>query len=531
MSCATLILGMVACGSSPSPNIFMVLVDDFGWGDIGYHGAKLSSGESLTPTLDALVAEGIELNRHYVHMMCTPTRSSFQSGRLPIHVTTELVGQCDINGAIPRNITGIAAQLKLAGYETHQVGKWDCGMTTPHHTPQGRGYDTSLNYFGHGNWMWTEATWLGSYNNKSEIPPPTIIDFWNTDSPAKTLNGTGYEEYIFKDRMFDILNNHNKSRPLFLQYDSKVAHYPLESPPAWQEKFSSIEQVNRRVYWSMVSFLDDQLNAIVTRMKELDLWNNTLMVLSSDNGGYTKAEDGRCNTTSGSNGENSTDWGHSAACFNGETGASNYPLRGGKYTVFEGGIRVNAFVSGGFVPESQRGSKIGEMMHITDWYTTFCALAGVSAEDPWAKESGLPGIDGYNMWPLLSGENATSPRDTILVDNQLLVHKQWKYIAPDTLCYGNARGGPSYPNASTATDPIYSHTLQCPSIGCLFDVVNDPHEYSDVASQNPQVVQMMSELMAEQVKTIWTAPHGNDPQCQETAISKYGGFFGPWKEI
>ena len=70
-----------------------------------------------------LVKEGVELNRHYVHVMCTPTRASFQSGRLPIHVLTQLSSPCDRNGAIPRNMTGIAAQLKAAGYKTHQVGK------------------------------------------------------------------------------------------------------------------------------------------------------------------------------------------------------------------------------------------------------------------------------------------------------------------------------------------------------------------------------------------------------------------------
>ena len=69
--------------------------------------------------MDALVKSGIELNRHYVHMMCTPTRASFQSGRLPIHVLTRLSSPCDENGAIPRNMTGIAAQLKAAGYGEH----------------------------------------------------------------------------------------------------------------------------------------------------------------------------------------------------------------------------------------------------------------------------------------------------------------------------------------------------------------------------------------------------------------------------
>ena len=75
----------------------------------------------MTPTIDSLVQEGVELNRHYVHMMCTPSRSSFQSGRLPAHVLTVLSSPCDENGAIPRNMTGIAAVLKKAGYATHQV--------------------------------------------------------------------------------------------------------------------------------------------------------------------------------------------------------------------------------------------------------------------------------------------------------------------------------------------------------------------------------------------------------------------------
>ena len=88
--------------------------------------------EVVTPTMDALVKAGIELNRHYVHMMCTPTRSSFQSGRLPIHVLTQLSSPCDHNGAIPRNMTGIAAQLKKAGYSTHQVGKWFVAPSPAH---------------------------------------------------------------------------------------------------------------------------------------------------------------------------------------------------------------------------------------------------------------------------------------------------------------------------------------------------------------------------------------------------------------
>lgn len=291
-------LSILSVGKSAPklPHIFFVIVDDFGWAEVGYHRAD-STKEVQTPTIDKLVKEGIELNRHYVHMMCTPTRASFQSGRLPVHVLTRLAGPCDGNGAIPRNITGIAAKLKKAGYMTHQVGKWDCGMATPHHTPQGRGYDTSLSYFSHGNWMWTESEWLGSYNHRADVPSPGIIDFWDTDHPASHLNGTGYEELIFRDRMLEILHNHDASKPLFLQYDSKIAHYPMQAPEKYQKKFSFIDQDNRRTYHAMVNFLDDQLNNITETMKQLGMWENTIMILSSDNGGYVKDERGSCNTT------------------------------------------------------------------------------------------------------------------------------------------------------------------------------------------------------------------------------------------
>ena len=109
--------------STIKPNILFVIVDDFGWGDIGYH-RETPTSEVLTPTMDRLATiEGVILNRHYVHMTCTPSRSAFQTGRLPVHVITELADPCDINGAIPRNMTGIATKLKAAGYETHEVGK------------------------------------------------------------------------------------------------------------------------------------------------------------------------------------------------------------------------------------------------------------------------------------------------------------------------------------------------------------------------------------------------------------------------
>jgi len=178
-------------------------------------------------------------------------------------------------------------------------------------------------------------------------PNPGIIDLYDTDRPASSLNGTNYEEYIFRDRMLKIIREHDESKPLFLNYASKIVHYPLQVPIEYQEKFSFIQDdENRKMYHAMVNFLDDQLRNITDTLKEYGYWNNTLMILTSDNGGYVLDPQGGCNTTTSSTGHESqnTDVGHGTACFNGEAGANNWPLRGGKYSTFEGGIRVNAFV-------------------------------------------------------------------------------------------------------------------------------------------------------------------------------------------
>ena len=161
-----------------------------------------------TPHIDALVGGGVSLDRHYTYSVCSPTRSSFQSGRLPVHVNTDNADPAVYNpndpvsgfAGIPRNMTGIASKLKMAGYATHQIGKWDVGMATEDHTPAGRGYDTSFGYFHHDNDYWTERLWA-TYNDSGYSPQckAVIVDMWqspgvdgsSTGSGAIGQNGTG----------------------------------------------------------------------------------------------------------------------------------------------------------------------------------------------------------------------------------------------------------------------------------------------------------------------------------------------------
>jgi len=321
---------------------------------------------------------------------------------------------------------------------------------------------------------------------------------------------------------------------LFLQYDSKLCHYPMQAPQEYQDRFKYIEYDNRRMYHAMVSFLDDQLGNITNTMKELGMWDNTLMILTSDNGGYVMDPKGTCNTTDASwpgSGEN-TDIGHGTACDNGEAGANNYPLRGGKYSNFEGGIRVNAFASGGYLPTAVRGSKLEGIIHIADWYRTLTqGIAGVDPTDHWAADSGLPPIDSLDVWPMLSGQNFTSPRESILVTEDLIIVGEWKYVKGGANMAEAERGGPHYPNASTATDPIEGHSFTCPEQGCLFNVVKDPFEEMEVSSQHPEVVASMKAELDRQGQTIWSQPHPLSPDCKKAALQLYNGFYGPFKEV
>lgn len=163
---------------TPKPHILFILVDDLGHANLGFH-REVKTKEVQTPRIDQLLNDGVNLDRHYVHKFCSPTRCAIQSGRAPIHVNVINADPSVHNPAdpvggfagIPRNMTGMAEVLKRAGYATHFAGKWDAGMATPDHTPEGRGYDTTLSYFHHANDYYTFKT--GLCNGKP------VTDLWN----------------------------------------------------------------------------------------------------------------------------------------------------------------------------------------------------------------------------------------------------------------------------------------------------------------------------------------------------------------
>ena len=482
--------------AADKPHIVYVLVDDWGWANVGYH-RDPPTKEIDTPNIDSLVKGGLELDQFYAYQFCSPSRSSLMTGRFPIHVNDQNFNIANYNpkdpvsgyAGIPRNMTGIATKLKEAGYATHMVGKWHAGGATPDHIPTGRGFDTSFGYLCGVNDYFTEI-----FQSCGKTP---IVNLWDSDKPGTGLNGTGpdhYEEALFEERLMQIVTNHDPSTPLFLYYPAHLVHAPLEVPDRYVKKFDFIDDQARQNYSAMVKYLDDLIGNLTSALKQRGMWDNLLFVTSADNGGPLES-------------------------------ANNYPMKGGKFSDWQGGIRVNAFVSGGYLPEKMRGQKTDGYIHLTDWYATFCYLAGVDPTDEEAAKAKLPPIDSMNMWPLISGENSTSPRTDIPASHNTLISGDYKIIT-GTLRY-SIYTGPQFPN-KTSTPKVIHTPYDCGD-GCLFNIKQDPDEYNNLAKTMPDMLKTMQKKLQDYQATYFNPDRGSEsPEACDTALNKYGGFWGPF---
>ena len=305
----TFLLSLSSCvsleASSPLPHIVYILVDDFGYGNVGYHRNGSSDPafkEVVTPAIDSLAATGIILSRHYAFQYCSPTRSALQTGRNPVYVNVLNSDPLQHNpndpisgfAAVPRNMTGLAAKLKMAGYKTHMAGKWHIGMATTDHIPVGRGYDTSLGYFAAANDYWDETP------DASVAHCPGIgamTDLWLTSGPAHGLNnsrecsqsnqssGCVYEDDLFRESILKTIAAHDPATPLFAFIAWHNCHVPLQVPQAYVDKFAFINNSDRALYAAKANYMDDNTGAVIDALRAAGLYNNSIIVLTSDNGG------------------------------------------------------------------------------------------------------------------------------------------------------------------------------------------------------------------------------------------------------
>lgn len=357
----SLLLCLIVAGSTsaePPPNIVVLLADDLGWKDVGFHGSEIR-----TPHLDELAAAGTELANFYVQPVCSPTRGALLSSKYPMRLGL----QCGVvrpwaqHGLAPDERT-LAEVLRDAGYRTAICGKWHLGHHEPEYLPHGQGFDHQYGHYNGALDYWTHIRDGG-------------LDWHRNQQP---LREEGYTTELIGREASRVIAQHDFQQPLFLYVPFNAPHTPLQAPEELIESYASIKQRNRRIFAAMVSSMDDAIGSIVKSLKERNQFDRTIIFFASDNGGPE-----------------------------GKGGADNGPLRDGKGTLYEGGVHVPALVC--WPDTLEGGGKVEGMMHIVDLMPTLVAAAKLAAELP-------SGIDGVNQWPVIQGK-VESVRTEVLLNS------------------------------------------------------------------------------------------------------------------
>lgn len=348
--CLLLSLSFEAHADEARPNIVMILADDLGYGDLGCYGAK----DLKTPHIDRLAEQGMRFTNFYANCsVCSPTRAALLTGRYP-----DMVGVPGVIRTHPENSWGwlspdavlLPMTLKAAGYHTAIIGKWHLGLETPN-TPNARGFDHFHGFLGdmmddyshhrrHGN----------NYMrlNESEIDPE------------------GHATDLFTEWACDYLKSRKPGEPFFLYLAFNAPHTPIQPPEDWLAKVKQREPnlTDRRAKLAaLIEHMDHGVGKVLDCLEQQNLAGNTLVLFSSDNGG---------------------DLG---------PGASNGPLRDGKQSMYEGGLKVPLIA---LWPGKIRPGTTDFRAMTMDLFPTIQQAAGLLA----SKD-----IDGVSFLPTLSGES------------------------------------------------------------------------------------------------------------------------------
>ncbi len=361
------------------PNIVFMLADDMGWNEVGFNAAD----GGYTPNIDRLRDGGLSLTQFYVHAVCAPTRSAFLTGRYPFRTWSdwrpedfgkpsylqilgleiaknELAEESRRIHALATEERTIAEALKEQGYFTAIAGKWHCGEWLPEHLPMGQGF---MHQYGH-------YAWGIDYNNYSvphNAPARFAVYDWHRNQ--EPLQEQGYTTDLIANEVIRLIANHKKdhgNRPFFFYVPFNAIHGPLEEIPRYTNKYGT--------RYAALKCLDDAVGRIVSCIDQYGFEGSTLVVFANDNGGLRDS--------------------------------MNAPYRGTKNTNYEGGVRVPCVLR--WPGKLKAGSSNDEMMHITDFYSTFISLGGGSLE----QERSL---DGMDMTSVIFGRDK-SPRDEIIFE-------------------------------------------------------------------------------------------------------------------
>lgn len=372
------------------PNILLIVADDLGWSDVGWHG-----GFGRTPHLDRLVREGIELDQHYVQPVCTPTRTALMSGRYPGRFGPHALAPTNLRAMPPGTVT-LAAALRSLGYATYQSGKWHLG-SKPDWGPTAFGFD-----HGYGTMTGAADPWTHKYRAGSPYE-----DTWHRDGVRLDEPGNATELVAAET----VRRIEEQRTPWFIYTAFHAVHTPVDAPDEYKRLYDGVRfhddpalHDSRLRMAAMISQLDAKIGSFVEALERTGQRERTLIIFTSDNGGIESLKNAYVGTVPDS-----------------PLNSENDPLRGQKATLYEGGIRVCAFANW---PGTLAPCKLTAPLHAVDWFPTIAHLVGYEPTDDlnW---------DGIDQWPLLSGETGTAGPRTIYIaarNGQALRHGGWKLI-------------------------------------------------------------------------------------------------------
>lgn len=367
------------------PNIILIIADDAGWNDVGYHGSEIK-----TPNIDFLAKNGVEMDRFYVNPTCSPSRASLFTGKpasrmgivAPISDKSQL--------KLPDSIPTLPKLLNKNNYQTALIGKWHLGLQ-PSSGPKAYGFDYSYGFL-HGQ--------LDQYTH-----------LYKNGDKTWYRNGEFIEE---QGHVTDLLTNEaikwisekrDPKKSFFLEVAYSAPHFPLQEEQKWKDPYiNSIKNSSRRDYAAAMSHMDNSIGILLEKLKQEKLDKNTLVIFMSDNGAMENWDSK--NEYNGIHPSNTTL-------------GDNTPLRDWKTSNYEGAIRVPCIF---YWKDHLNKYKNENYISVIDLLPGILFLAG---------DNNLPkSIEGKNLWPVIS-ENKTIADQEIYVRGHLqesLIRKPWKII-------------------------------------------------------------------------------------------------------
>lgn len=358
--------------TQPPPNILLIVLDDFGYNDLGANG----NPNTPTPNLDALAAEGILYTRHYADASCSAARAALMTGKNPA-----------AHGLRPNHLglsvgtPTIASMLGERGYRTQHIGKWHIASATLEQSPSQLGFDDWFGFL-HNNEL------KGPSADGIRYSFPTYINPWLRDNQSLPKQHTGHLTNILTDRAIEFLHQQQgQTQPWFLNLWYFAPHEPIQPDPEFRKKYPDTKEGN---FHALIDQLDYNIGRVMEALDKSGTAENTLVIVLSDNGGTNQATN------------------------------NNYPFRGKKTDYLEGGLRTPLFMRWPGHIEPRVVSD--ELVSIYDIFPT---IAQASAATPPAGLIGRSLLDpGRAATPQLYWETTTGINHIYSI---LSADGRWRY--------------------------------------------------------------------------------------------------------